>query len=561
MKKNILKKYFLKRLNLIILLLLIIILGTVIDSINPYLFGKIIDKITIKDKIGIEVNLVYFAIVLFCVQILACFEKIIGKIIVTATVNDIKGDLFFNVIRMPYYKINLYDRGELLNRIEFDASTIVDYYVDFVSSLFMIIGNLVISLYFLFKISDLLSIISIFLILLMYLINVIFKNKVVKIQELIKNFSDRYYSWLQDTISNILGIKVFLQELRMNHKYKELLENDYSLQMKSMYIDTQIEFLRGIISLILDVLILLIAALFILNGKMTLGNLVAFNTYLSKLLIAISKILDININKQVVNISYDRILSIFEKNENNGSGLNIERIETINFKDVSFRYNKDKVLKKASFNINEPGIYSFVGENGSGKTTIFSLIEKLYYVDEGEIKINNYDINSIRTESLRKCVLYLTKKPYLINGSILDNIRMGNNETSIEKIQKICKQVGIHNDIIQLEDGYNTLIHETGKNLSSGQLQKLVFVRSYLQKVSIILLDEATSDLDGKSEKDICELIKELSKYFIVLNISHRPLSVQMSRKVFFIQNGEIVKEGKHIDLLRENEEYNKFFK
>lgn len=157
----------------------------------------------------------------------------------------------------------------------------------------------------------------------------------------------------------------------MNHKYKELLENDYSLQMKSMYIDTQIEFLRGIISLILDVLILLIAALFILNGKMTLGNLVAFNTYLSKLLIAISKILDININKQVVNISYDRILSIFEKNENNGSGLNIERIETINFKDVSFRYNKDKVLKKASFNINEPGIYSFVGENGSGKTTIF----------------------------------------------------------------------------------------------------------------------------------------------------------------------------------------------
>ncbi len=126
-------------------------------------------------------------------------------------------------------------------------------------------------------------------------------------------------------------------------------------------------------------------------------------------------------------------MSIFEKTENNGSGLNIERIETINFKDVSFRYNKDKVLKKASFNINEPGIYSFVGgENGSGKTTIFSLIEKLYYVDEGEIKINNYDINSIRTESLRKCVLYLTKKPYLINGSILDNIRMGNNETSID---------------------------------------------------------------------------------------------------------------------------------
>lgn len=447
MEKFLYKNYLKKRLNLIILLLICIFLGILVDSTNPYIFGKIIDSISKNEKNIVGKYLIYFAIILSVVQILAYIEKLLGRSVVLKTINEIKANLFCNVLNMPYNKIYKYGSGELLNRIEFDASIIVDYYIDLVSSLFMIVGNLLISLYFLFKISKVLSGVSFVLVCLMYVLNFIFKNKIAIIQNEIKRFSDRYYSWLQESISNVLGIKVFWQEHNVCNKYDEYLDKDYTLQMKNMNVETQIELGRGIISIFLDVLILYIATIYISNGKLTLGSLVAFNTYLSKLLTAISKILDININKQAVNVSYERILSMFKAEEKRGREVKIGNIENINFGDVYFRYGEKQVLNGVTFFLNEPGIYTFVGANGCGKTTIFSLIEKLYFAEYGEIKINGIKIEEIDTKCLRRKLLYLTKEPYLINGTILENLKIGNENVSIDIIQHVSKMIGIHNDI------------------------------------------------------------------------------------------------------------------
>lgn len=561
MEKFLYKNYLKKRLNLIILLLICIFLGILVDSTNPYIFGKIIDSISKNEKNIVGKYLIYFAIILSVVQILAYIEKLLGRSVVLKTINEIKANLFCNVLNMPYNKIYKYGSGELLNRIEFDASIIVDYYIDLVSSLFMIVGNLLISLYFLFKISKVLSGVSFVLVCLMYVLNFIFKNKIAIIQNEIKRFSDRYYSWLQESISNVFGIKVFWQEHNVCNKYDEYLDKDYTLQMKNMNVETQIELGRGIISIFLDVLILYIATIYISNGKLTLGSLVAFNTYLSKLLTAISKILDININKQAVNVSYERILSMFKAEEKRGREVKIGNIENINFGDVYFRYGEKQVLNGVTFFLNEPGIYTFVGANGCGKTTIFSLIEKLYFAEYGEIKINGIKIEEIDTKCLRRKLLYLTKEPYLINGTILENLKIGNENVSIDIIQHVSKMIGIHNDIMKLEDQYNSRIDEAGKNFSSGQKQKLAFVRAYINNASMILLDEVTSDIDGRSEKDICELIKKMGEHSIVINISHRQLSIEMSRNVFYMEDGKIVDMGKHIELLNKNDKYKAFFK
>lgn len=211
--------------------------------------------------------------------------------------------------------------------------------------------------------------------------------------------------------------------------------------------------------------------------------------------------------------------------------------------------------------MNEPGIYTFVGANGCGKTTIFSLIEKLYFAEYGEIKINGIKIEEIDTKCLRRKLLYLTKEPYLINGTILENLKIGNENVSIDIIQHVSKMIGIHNDIMKLEDQYNSRIDEAGKNFSSGQKQKLAFVRAYINNASMILLDEVTSDIDGRSEKDICELIKKMGEHSIVINISHRQLSIEMSRNVFYMEDGKIVDMGKHIELLNKNDKYKAFFK
>ena len=176
----------------------------------------------------------------------------------------------------------------------------------------------------------------------------------------------------------------------------------------------------------------------------------AFNTYLSKLLTAISKILDININKQAVNVSYERILSMFKAEEKRGREVKIGNIENINFGDVYFRYGEKQVLNGVTFFLNEPGIYTFVGANGCGKTTIFSLIEKLYFAEYGEIKINGIKIEEIDTKCLRRKLLYLTKEPYLINGTILENLKIGKENVSIDIIQHVSNMIGIHNDIMKL---------------------------------------------------------------------------------------------------------------
>lgn len=163
-----LKKFFKEKIGYIILLSIVIILGIILESINPYLFGKIIDNISKNKKMVMGRYFFWYTAILFSIQILGCFEKILGKSIVLNIVNRIKHTLFGCVVAMPYYKSQEFEQGELLNRIEFDASIIVDYYMDFVSSIFMIIGNFFISLYFLMKISNILTLISVVLISLMY---------------------------------------------------------------------------------------------------------------------------------------------------------------------------------------------------------------------------------------------------------------------------------------------------------------------------------------------------------------------------------------------------------
>ncbi len=555
-----LKKFFKEKIGYIILLSIVIILGIILESINPYLFGKIIDNISKNKKMVMGRYFFWYTAILFSIQILGCFEKILGKSIVLNIVNRIKHTLFGCVVAMPYYKSQEFEQGELLNRIEFDASIIVDYYMDFVSSIFMIIGNFFISLYFLMKISNILTLISVVLISLMYIVNILFKNTVKKLQEDIKIFSDQYYSWLQEKISNLLGIKVYQEEKKVSRKFSDLLSKEYNLYMENEIVDSKIEFIRGIINLLLDVSILFISIKYIEKGEMTIGGLVAFSTYLSKLLIAISKILDININKQAVNISYQRISSLLEKNIYPKEEKYIEKINQISFDSVSFGYNKKCVLNNVAFELKEEGIYSFVGENGSGKTTILSLIEKLYSCQKGKIKVNNILIDDINTDCYRKEIIYLTKKPYFINGTILENIKIGNENVTMEEIQEVCKKIGIHNYIMELKEGYNSSIGEEGKKLSSGQRQKIAFVRGDLRRASVVLLDEATSDVDGQSEKNMCNLIKEMSRRAIIINISHRELSVKMSKKIFFLHGGEIIDEGTHEELLNRNKNYEELF-
>ena len=298
---------------------------------------------------------------------------------------------------------------------------------------------------------------------------------------------------------------------------------------------------------------------------MTVGSLVAFNSYLDMLFQAVSKMLELNLNRQSVVVSYERIQELEEREletETDGTYLLQEEIREVVLQKVHFSYRQEEpVLNGLAFSITEPGLYSLVGENGCGKTTVLKLLERLYDTDEGRICINGREIREYQMAGLRSRMAYMEKEPFFIQGTVYDNLRLGNEEVAEEQIEEACRRTGIHRDIMEMDRQYRTVLEEGGRNLSSGQKQKLGLARLLLRKdVSLYLLDEVTSDLDGGAEKQIAGQLERVAKNAIVISVSHKEELLRRSKRISLLYEGEIIESGTHKELLERSERYQKLY-
>ena len=561
MNRELYQKYFRKNNKGLVLLILIIGVGTVVNGLNPYIYGKIIDSISGKNIIILKKWLLCLGIVLIVTLILETVESLIGNWLTNIIENQIKNDLFAHITIMECKNLDIYEEGELFNKIEFDAENIVSYYLDFITSILMIVFNLGISVYFILNISKKLAAITFITIPVLYLINFIFHRKVYLINQKIRQFTDKYYSFLNDSLSEIISIKTFGLEKDISKLYNEYLKEKMCLFLKSIVLSKGIGVIRGSFGNTINVIILFVAGLLIIAGNMTIGMLVSFSSYMEKFFEAVSKIMELNLNKQQVMVCYERIKDILDSEQEENKGIILERpVQKIEFNQVVFGYNDNLVLKEMWISITKTGLYSLVGSNGCGKSTIFKLLERFYECKDGEIEINQVPINKYSVLNLRSHIVYISKKPFFLQGTIMDNLKLGQNEISDLEVIEACKKVGIHSDIQKLEKGYYELIESGGENFSSGQKQKLGFARVLLKKADIVLLDEVTSDLDGEAERQICNQMEEIAKKAIVLNIAHKPESIRRSEKVFFIQGGKIAAEGTHKTLMKNCVDYKKIF-
>ena len=231
------------------------------------------------------------------------------------------------------------------------------------------------------------------------------------------------------------------------------------------------------------------------------------------------------------------------------------------FKNVSFSYNKKKeVLHNVSFKVDANTTVAFVGKSGSGKTTIFSLLEKLYNVDKGKILIDGVDINDLTEDSLRDNISIITQNPYIFNLSIRDNLLLAKENVSDREIVKACKIACIHDFIMSLPDGYETMVGEGGVTLSGGQRQRLAIARALIKKTEIILFDEATSALDNETQEKIQTAIHNLKGTYTILIIAHRLSTIINSDNIYLIDKGKIVDSGTHKELMEKCEAYHKLY-
>ena len=528
--KKIIDKFILPQKKKIIYLIIVILLGIIASMAIPYVFGNTIDLIVIKD-LQLVLKFIILSLFLNIFQSLSSvLEEWIGNILSIDCSNSVKEAMFSKILDTRYEFLNSYGEGELVSRIENTGDKIVSFYIDLFSSIVMIMFSIIISAYIMIRISLKLFIIAIILLPLTYGINYIFKNTIISKQRDYITKLDAYSDYLIDTISNLTGIKLNNLEKIFKGNYKNGLQDLKNVSMSNLKINMTVTSIQDLITIILSSLILFISAKLIILGNLTLGNIVAFSSYMEKLHTSIKKIGDLNLSFNEVIVDLERYKKIMDHDsEKKTDGKKLSKVTSLKFKNVSFKYDDKYVLKDFSFEISKPGLYGIVGENGSGKTTIFNLISKLYTDYEGEILINGNEISDYKDEDLRNEVLFIESKPFILRENINSNITLlGKEKIDESNLKKIIQ-------FLELEriEKYST--KNLKDTLSKGEQKKIQLARLLISKRSLILLDEVLSGLDKEMKEKVISKIKERSKNSIIIIISHDPEITKKCGNTLFI--------------------------
>ncbi len=303
---------------------------------------------------------------------------------------------------------------------------------------------------------------------------------------------------------------------------------------------------------------------FIINGNLEMATMLIILSYRGNIMSISSNFENFLDNLKRFNLSAEKIFDIIEGDKFPKEGFGKKKLKkaegNIEFKNVSFKYDKEQeVLKNINFKINPNETVSFVGKSGSGKSTIFNLIAGLYYPQEGSILIDGIPITELDKESIRGNLSIISQNPYIFNMSIKENLQIIKEDLTEEEMINACKMACLHDFIITLKDGYDTVVGESGVTLSGGQ--RLAIARALVQKTEIILFDEATSALDNETQKEIQKSIQNMQGEYTILIIAHRLSTVINSNRILLIEDGKVVAEGTHHELLKKNKMYQNLYK
>lgn len=460
-----------------------------------------------------------------------------------------------HIINLPMDFIQLRTVGEIISRLD-DAYkirlAISSVTLSLVIDVFMaIIGGL-----FLFIESKYLFCITL-IPLILYIINIIFFKKHLETTNInnMKNQAE-LNSYLVQCINGIETIKTFNYE---NEAYAEVEKKSInfikSVSKIGIIINFQ-DFFKGTVKSLFSILIIWIGVLRVLSGDMSIGTLLTFNALLIYFLNPIVNILKIQPTLQSAIVAAQRLDEIveqsIEKNKDELKKINLKKLKNnIEFKNLKFRYgSRFLILNDINIKIKKNEKIALIGESGSGKTTLVKLLMKFYSTEEGEILIDGLNINDINLNSLRNKIAYISQETFLFNKTIFENLTIGKNNISYEQVIEACKKAQIHDFINALPARYNTLVRENGINFSGGQKQRLSIARAILKNPDILIMDEATSNLDSITEKAINNTMNDFMKDKTAIIIAHRLSTIRNCDNIYVLKQGKIIESGNHNELI-----------
>ena len=323
--------------------------------------------------------------------------------------------------------------------------------------------------------------------------------------------------------------------------------------------------IRGTILDVSDLIKYILMIIFIKAGSLSIANALVIQNYSNSIGYFVFMIGSIYERIKEYNLSCERIFEIIDDNtcfEKEKFGTNhLDKVNgNFEFKDVTFKYDKKNVLKNLNFKVNANETVAFVGKSGSGKTTIFNLLCKMYDTYNGLITIDGVDIKTLDKDSIRGNITIISQDPYIFNLSIKDNLKLVKEDLTEKEMINACKMACLDDYIKTLPEGYDTVVGEGGVTLSGGQKQRLAIARAFVQKTEIILFDEATSALDNETQNKISEAINNLQKDYTILIIAHRLSTIKNADRILFIDDGKVIAEGNHQKLMKTCKEYKELY-
>ena len=477
---------------------------------------------------------------------------------------NIQLDVSSKILQIQTGVLQANSSGTFIERAGNDTDTLSDIFIqgiDYLTYLISVIGVLF-SILFLNT--------AIFFLYLLFVVLLFFAQKLAakKIQEknkIRKKKRDIASGFISELVRGAKDIKLLNAEKSFLNKtdqvIQELGEANYSWARTRSWF----RFLNGDLRDLLDLGILLLGIYFITHKELEVATMLIILSYRGHI-ISISSNLEhfYDIIKQF-ELAAERIFEILEGEKYPKEvfgNKHISKIEgNIAFKNVFFGYEEDDmVLKNISFQIHPNETVSFVGKSGSGKSTIFNLISALYKPNAGEITFDGIPLNQLDKTSIRKNMSVISQNPYIFNMSIRENLTIIKEDLTEEEMIDACKMACLHDFIMTLKDGYDTIVGEGGVTLSGGQRQRLAIARALILKTEIILFDEATSALDNETQYEIQKSIQNMQGEYTILIIAHRLSTVINSDRLILIDNGSVAGEGTHQELLKNNPIYQKLY-
>ena len=540
---------------------IISIIEAVFSSIMPLLSAKVILNITnglMKQLIlsALAVFLISFVFWIFVYLKGVFYQKIYQKVLV-----NIQKSLAEEILNLEISEIDKHSSGLFINRLNNDTQDIAGIFLEYAYYLSYIITNIGV-LITIFILNKYMFVYAIITSLVIYFVGSKRLDKQNRIRKNLKAMLEEKTGLTSELVRGMRDIKVLNASDTILNQVTNKIEGTTKEYVHMILIQNFFSYIEENIRILFDLGLIVLGCILYKHALLTIPAFIIIYNYQGRIKNLLTGVVKVGEFNKDFNLAADRIYEVIENKKFKKEKFGNKKIEKLNgnikFKNVYFNYETTPVLKNMSFEIKPNQRVAFVGKSGAGKTTIFNLITKLYRNEKGKILLDDIDINDLTCS--RDNMSIITQNPYIFNFSIKDNLLLAKKDATMEEIREACKLACIDDYIMSLENQYETKLGENGIILSGGQKQRIAIARALLMKTEIILFDEATSALDNETQSQIQKAIDNLKNEYTVLIIAHRLSTVIDSDTIFVVDDGKIIANGSHNELLKNCDYYKNLY-